>query len=116
VSNTIEFDWNGLTEDELLNKIYQEIGEVIVEDSGVVFLLEDELYSPYLGNYKGVDINRQSLVQFDHPTLSLSPPDTSSVFTALGEDVDSFEVKIIVISGHGVSSDPLNVRIKRPTE
>ena len=115
-SNTIEFDWNGLTEDELLNKIYQEIGEVIVEDSGVVFLLEDELYSPYLGNYKGVDINRQSLVQFDHPTLSLSPPDTSSVFTALGEDVDSFEVKIIVISGHGVSSDPLNVRIKRPTE
>lgn len=113
----IEIDWVDRIEndyDGLIQDIYSLIGDVVVNDSGLQLVFNEELYRSFLSEYLINDNSLQTLSTFKHPFLDLVVSDKSEAIDSQNSDEESFVINLSVSNVYGVSSSPIEIVIKTP--
>lgn len=113
----IEIDWVdriATDYDALLEDIYNEIGTVIVNDSGLELVLNEELYRNFLTDYTDKDNSIQQLTMFNHPFLDLVSSDITQALQSRSEDGTSFVVQLSVVNVYRETSEIIEIVVMTP--
>lgn len=114
----IEIDWVARFEsdyEELIQDVLNQIGSVIVQDSGLALVFNEELYRVFLVEYLDKDNSLQDVSSFKHPFLDLEISDKSSATVSKSSDGQSFVLQLSVVNIYGLQSNYIDIVVKTPS-